>query len=112
MSSPFQPSRSPARSPFHSSGPIEAPVIPVLGPTSALSTEDVRNGLAEIRSAAGGFSSQLTWRDRLRLRAITKQVHMKNYPKHLLTDLEADRIIDVMAPETWTFLIHKHGDMR
>jgi hypothetical protein len=95
-----------------SSSSIRAPVIPQLGPASAVTREDVRNGIAELRTMPGAFSSQLTFKDRLRLRAITKRVHMRNYPGHLITDLEADRIIDVMAPETWTFLIHKHGDMR
>lgn len=88
--------------------------LPQAGPTSGLqvSGEDIKNGLAELRTMPGGFSTQLSWKDRLRLRAITKRVHMKNYPGHLITNYEADRIIDVMAPETWVFLIHKHGDMR
>lgn len=77
--------------------------------TVPLTKEDVKNGIADLRTAPGGFASQLSWKDRLRLRAITKRVHMRNFPRSMITDYEADKIIDVMAPETWTFLIHRHG---
>jgi hypothetical protein len=53
----------------------------------------------------GGFSESLDWKDRQRLRAITRKVHMQHYPSEMISDYEADRIIDVMAPETQRYLI-------
>lgn len=61
----------------------------------------------------GGFSSTLNWRDRLRLRRIVKEVHLASYPRHMITDYEADRVIDVLAPETMAYLIErKWADIR
>jgi hypothetical protein len=47
-----------------------------------------------------GALSHLKPETLVRLRAIVKRVHMRHYPADLITDREADRIIDVMAPET------------
>jgi len=55
----------------------------------------------------GGFLSELTWKDRQRLRKVTKMVHMKHYPTEMITDLEADKIIEAMAPETQRYLIER-----
>lgn len=55
----------------------------------------------------GGFLSQLSWKDRQRLRRITRAVHMKHYPQELITDYEADRIIEAMAPSTQQYLIER-----
>ena len=55
----------------------------------------------------GGFSTQLSFKDRQRLRAVTKQVHMKHYPTEMISDREADRIIEAMAPETMKYLIER-----
>ncbi len=41
----------------------------------------------------------LRWDDHKRLRLVVRQVHMKNYPDDLMTDIEADRIIESIAPE-------------
>lgn len=56
----------------------------------------------------GGFSTELSFKDLQRLRTVVKAVHLKNYPRHMLTDYEADRMIDVMGPETRKYLIEKH----
>lgn len=56
----------------------------------------------------GGFSTNLSFTDLQRLRKVVKGVHLKNYPQHMLTDYEADRLIDVLAPETQKYLIEKH----
>ena len=53
----------------------------------------------------GGFSTTLGYSDRLLLRSITKRVHLAHLPGHCLSDLEADRVIDVMGPETVAYLI-------
>ena len=42
---------------------------------------------------------ELKYEDHKRLRLIVRNVHMKNYPEHLMTDVEADRIIESIAPE-------------
>jgi hypothetical protein len=57
--------------------------------------------------AEGGFISQLSFKDRQRLRKVTKMVHMKHYPTEMITDYEADRIIEAMAPETMAYLIQR-----
>jgi hypothetical protein len=56
----------------------------------------------------GGFSATLSDRDRIRLRAIIKSQHLKHYPKHMITDYEADKMIDVIAPDTVAYLIRKN----
>ena len=58
----------------------------------------------------GGFVSQLSWKDRQRLRKVTKMVHMKHYPTEMITDREADRIIEAMAPATMAYLIERKWD--
>ena len=55
----------------------------------------------------GGFLSQLSWKDRQRLRRITRAVHMKHYPQEMITDREADRIIEAMVPSTQQYLIER-----
>jgi hypothetical protein len=55
----------------------------------------------------GGFLSQLTFHDRQRLRKVVKMVHMKHYPTEMITDREADKMIEVIAPETQKYLIER-----
>lgn len=55
----------------------------------------------------GGFLSELSFTDRQRLRKVTKMAHMKHYPTEQMTDREADRIIEVMAPATQKYLIER-----
>ena len=56
----------------------------------------------------GGFSTTLSFTDLQRLRAVVKRVHLRMMPGHMITDLEADRVIDVIAPQTAEYLIRKH----
>lgn len=56
----------------------------------------------------GGFSDTLNFKDRVRLRKIVKTIHLRNYPAHLITDYEADKVIDVLAPATMAYLIEKN----
>jgi len=56
----------------------------------------------------GGFSTTLSFSDRQKLRAIVKRVHLRHYPGHQISDLLADRLIDVIAPETAAYLIRHH----
>lgn len=44
--------------------------------------------------------AELRGRNLQRLRTIVKRVHLKHYPSEHITDREADRVIDAMAPET------------
>lgn len=71
-------------------------------------TDDIDWGLDALIQKRGGYSTQLKYEDRQKLRAIVKRVHMRNYPTEHLTDREADRIIDVIAPETAEYLVRKH----
>jgi hypothetical protein len=58
----------------------------------------------------GGFSTLLSIRDRRRLRAIVRKVHLQHYPGHLIDDLLCDRVIDAIAPETAAYLIRLNLD--
>lgn len=42
---------------------------------------------------------ELKWADHKRLRLIVRKVHMHMYPEDLMTDVEADRIIESIAPQ-------------
>lgn len=64
--------------------------------------------LSEKHEEAGGFSSTLSWPDRLKLRAVVKKVHMRNFPTEMVTDYEADKMIDAIAPATAAYLIEKN----
>jgi hypothetical protein len=55
----------------------------------------------------GTYTSQLSWPDRLKLRAIVRKVHMQHYPTEHCTDKEADRIIEAMGPETERYLLER-----
>lgn len=46
------------------------------------------------------FVHGLSNEDLRRLREIVKRVHLKHYPKHMITDYEADKLIDAIGPET------------
>jgi hypothetical protein len=61
--------------------------------------------LSDLVDGQGGFATTLTYPDRLRLRAIVRKVHLAHYPSDLVTDLQADRMIDVIAPATAAYLI-------
>lgn len=55
----------------------------------------------------GGFLSELSFQDRQRLRKVVKKVHMQHYPQEMITDREADRMIEAIAPETQRYLIER-----
>jgi len=55
---------------------------------------------------------ELKWDDHKRLRLIVRKVHMKNYPDTLMTDTEADRIIESIAPEVLEKMIKAQVDAR
>lgn len=62
--------------------------------------------------AAGTFLTSLSHQDRQRLRQIVKKVHLRNQPGSMITDREADRVIEAMGPITQEKLIRKaveHG---
>jgi hypothetical protein len=64
--------------------------------------------LSDKHEQQGGFSSSLSWPDRLKLRAVVKKVHMRNFPTEMVTDYEADKMIDAIAPATAAYLIEKN----
>ncbi len=45
------------------------------------------------------FISTLSQVDLDRLRMVVKRVHFKHYPAHMITNYEADKLIDSLAPE-------------
>ena len=46
------------------------------------------------------FLNNLSLKDRRRLRIIVKKVHLKNYPTHMITDYEADKLVEAFGEET------------
>lgn len=46
------------------------------------------------------FLNSLSLKDRRRLRTIVKRVHLKNYPTHMITDYEADKLVEAFGEET------------
>ena len=46
------------------------------------------------------FLKSLSLKDRRRLRTIVKRVHLKNYPTHMNTDYEADKLVEAFGEET------------
>lgn len=47
-----------------------------------------------------------------RLRQIVKRVHLKHYPGEHITDREADRVIDAMAPDVAEKLVRAFVDRK
>ncbi|MGE0190323.1 MAG: hypothetical protein AB7G80_09890 [Dongiaceae bacterium] len=58
------------------------------------------------------FLNTLTAKDRERLRAIIKRVHLRHYPKDMITNYEADRLIEAIGPEVAAKLIKEAVDRR
>tara|TARA_B100000029_G_C17609036_1_gene968636 strand:- start:10373 stop:10555 length:183 start_codon:yes stop_codon:yes gene_type:complete len=52
----------------------------------------------------------LSYEDRQLLRKVVLNVHMQYYPKHMLTDYEADKLIDSFIPETVEKMIKSAKD--
>ena len=46
------------------------------------------------------FLNSLSLKDRRRLRTIVKRVQLKNYPTHMITDYEADKLVEAFGEET------------
>ena len=46
------------------------------------------------------FLNSLSLKDRRRLRIIVKKVHLKNYPTHMITNYEADKLVEAFGEET------------
>ena len=46
------------------------------------------------------FLNSLSLKDRKRLRKIVKQTHLKHYPTHMITDYEADKLVEAFGEET------------
>ncbi len=46
------------------------------------------------------FLNNVSLKDRKRLRTIVKKVHLKNYPTHMITDYEADKLVEAFGEET------------
>lgn len=62
---------------------------------------------ADASDFESGWSSRISWVDRERLRAIVRKVHLRNYPQHMLTNYECDRLIDAWGPVTGEIVIKK-----
>ena len=46
------------------------------------------------------FIHTISQKDRTRLRTIVKKVHRKKYPTHMITDYEADKLVEAFGEET------------
>ena len=45
------------------------------------------------------FLNNLSLKDRRRLRTIVKKTHLKHYPTHMITDYEADKLVEAFGEE-------------
>ena len=45
------------------------------------------------------FLKSLSLKDRRRLRTIVKKTHLKHYPTHMITDYEADKLVEAFGEE-------------
>lgn len=64
-----------------------------------------------IKLGRQSFVHGLNMTDLQRLREIVKRVHLKHYPKHMITDYEADKLIDAIGPETAGAIVKASVDM-
>jgi hypothetical protein len=55
----------------------------------------------------GSYSSSLTFDERRKLRSVVKRVHLQHYPSDMVTDYEADKLIDALGPEVGKQMIEK-----
>jgi hypothetical protein len=55
----------------------------------------------------GSFTSSLSFDERQKLRAVVKQVHLRNYPADMVNDYEADKLIDALGPKVGKELIER-----
>ena len=46
------------------------------------------------------FLNSLSLKDRRRLRTIVKKTHLSYYPKNMITDYEADKLVESFGEET------------
>jgi hypothetical protein len=58
------------------------------------------------------FTSTLSIKDRNRLRTIVKNVHLKYYPKDMITNYEADKLIDSFGEQTVYQLLKNNIDSK
>jgi len=71
---------------------------------------NLRDPHAIIPFASGGFSTSLSFKDRQRLHAIVRKVHLRHFPKHLLTAHECDKLIDAWGPRVHETLLRQAVD--
>jgi hypothetical protein len=46
------------------------------------------------------FLNNVSLKDRKRLRTIVKKTHLQHYPTHMITDYEADKLVEAFGEET------------
>jgi hypothetical protein len=61
---------------------------------------------------AQGWISNLSYETLRKARAVVKQVHMRHHPKDLITDREADRIIESLGPQAMEKAVKAWVDTR
>lgn len=73
--------------------------------------EHLRNPFAVIPFAEGGFSTTLSYRDRMRLHKIIRKVHLRYLPSELLTSHECDKLLDAFGPKVQEKLLKDAVDL-
>jgi len=58
------------------------------------------------------FLNQLAPEDLRRLREVVKRVHLKHYPKSMVNDYEADKLIEAFGPEVAAQLVKAAVDAK
>ena len=54
------------------------------------------------------FLNTISLKYRRRLRTIVKVTHLSYYPKHMITDYEADKLVEALGEETIYNLLKTH----
>lgn len=63
-----------------------------------------------VYAVGASFVADLAFRDLCRLRAIVKKIHFRHYPKELITDREADKLIEAVGPQVSERLLKQKVD--
>ena len=63
-------------------------------------TEILESSIRKGRTIKMSFLNNLSLKDRKRLRTIVKKTHLSHYPTHMITDYEADKLVEAIGEET------------
>jgi hypothetical protein len=72
----------------------------------------LKDPFAIIPEADGGFTTQLSLKDRARLHKIIRKVHLRYLPSELLTARECDKLLEAFGPTVQAKLLKDAIDLQ